>query len=234
MNVEFLFLRSQNQDARENLLEELQDALSGEEPCAAKCSDLKKLLKSIGVDAKVNGCEISYSAAEDYQEALEVLSSNLNDLADGGWVYAPSGEVNSANCPPKFVITFQQITVADDDNEKSDKVDIDKLIDQARELGMAPEGDDLKDELDDKYADFLKENETAGEALLRMLEAGADKDQPKNWKVKIFDDEGAETEAWKIDDRTEDEAREEAESDPAVQGAHRWTLTSAEISEGVR
>ena len=230
MDIACLFLRSQNQDARENLLEELQDALSGEDACVSKCTDLKKLLKSIDLDCEVEDCEISFADSAAYQHALEVLSANLNDLADGGWVYAPSGEINSANCPPKFVITFQQITVVDDDNEKSDKVDLDKLVKQARELGMAPDVDDLKDDMEDKYEEFLKEGETSETAILRLLEA--DKEQPQNWKVRIFDSEDAETEAWSIEDRTESEARREAESDPAVQGAHRWTLTSAEISEG--
>ncbi|NBU23874.1 MAG: hypothetical protein EBS38_08250, partial [Actinobacteria bacterium] len=63
----------------------------------------------------------------------------------------------------------------------------------------------------------------------RLLEKSAT--AVANWRVRTFDSEEKETDTWVIRDRTEAEARREAESDPTVQDSHDWTMTAAEIEE---
>lgn len=226
--LEFLFGLSQEKDDTDNLLEELSGALSGTEALKPTCKELKKTLKSIGVDCKVCDHCCRFDNADDYKIAVELCANNLNELVDAGWVYAQGGDVNMNGTEPEWVIHFTPVCAADDDNEKRDHADIEKIAKDARELGDAPAKDDpLRKEQAAKYDSYVSDSDTAVSAVDRLLEKNA----TSNWVIRTFGSDGKETDTWIIRGRTETEARREAESDPAVQDSHDWTMTAAEIEE---
>ena len=230
--LEFLFGLSQEKDDTDNLLEELSGALSETEALKPTCKELKKTLKSSGVDCKVCDQCCRFDNADDYKVAVELCANNLNELVDAGWVYAQGGEVNMIGTEPEWVIHFTPVCAADDDNEKKDSADIEKIAKDARELGDAPlKGDQLRKEQASKYDSYVSDSDTAVSAVNRLLEKSAT--EVANWRVRTFDSEEKETDTWVIRDRTEAEARREAESDPTVQDSHDWTLTADEIEESM-
>lgn len=147
----FLYIDSQISESSEidEALADLFENMADVKPLEVNTAPIETALSSLGIDANAytipsgSRTAITFVSPDEFHQARQILHdlTNVNKLAEKGWVAIATGDRATANDLPEMTIYFTEIKVPDDFNKKLDDVpDLNDLLKQAREDDASDSG----------------------------------------------------------------------------------------------